>query len=79
MTAQVQALRLGKPVLYRGSFIRQLRMRAPTQSDFDEAHALSETAHGRGIALISIICNLDPMRQPKDLRLGPFSRRHART
>jgi len=60
MTGAVQTLRLEKTVFHRSKFIREVRMRQPTQADIDEAAVLSDSPAGRGIALLSIICNLEP-------------------
>jgi hypothetical protein len=61
MSGSVEKLRLAKTVFHRGKFIREVTVRKPTQADVDEACATSETALGRGIALVSIVCGLDPL------------------
>lgn len=52
-------IKLEKTIFHRGKFIREVTVRQPTQADIDEACALSDSALGRGIALVSAVCNLD--------------------
>ena len=56
----MRELALEKPVVFRGRFIRRLRMRAPTQTDVDQVCAATETAGERGLLLLAVLCNVSP-------------------
>jgi hypothetical protein len=55
-----ETLTLGKTVFARGRYIREVRMRAPTQADIEEAGAVCETDGERGMYLVAKLCDITP-------------------
>lgn len=65
MAGETVELTLEKTVFHGGRFIRKLKLRAPTQAEVDQACLESDTAMGRGLALISLVSGVAPMALAK--------------